>query len=218
MRTDQSIQNFFRFVLMHFYRISIHNQNSEIPRGSYIALNHPGWLDGGLALLTSSQPLRVLAKEELFGGAARWLFKAGGAIETDWKSPDRSAITEALQSIRANRTVAIFPEGTRCSGTYEWIRGGLAYAILQENRPIYPVAIFGSRLQGKSRSWIPPFRSRIDIVIGEPILYSQEFLNPYKEMRIRQIREFAERLRSDLKLHVVKSAELVGRPLLQPES
>jgi 1-acyl-sn-glycerol-3-phosphate acyltransferase len=204
------VQKFFRGLMRSVFRIKIIYEGEHPLPGSYLAFNHPGLIDGVLALLPASAPIRVLAKIELFEGPMGWLFRAGRAIETDWHSPDRSALKEMQSTIEENVSVAIFPEGTRCSGTYEWIRSGLPYSLLHVNRPIYPVAIFGSRKAGQNTSSIPRLFSKITLVVGAPLDYSEQVLTLQGEIRISQINLLAERLRQDLERFVFRAAAEYG--------
>lgn len=205
-----STQKFFRGLIRVFYRVEI-KYEAEIPKkGSYLAFNHPGLIDGVLALLPAQTPIRVLAKVELFDGKFGWLFRAGRAIETDWHSPDRSALKDMIATIEDNFSVAIFPEGTRCSGTYEWIRSGLAYSLTRKESLVYPIAIFGSRKPGKSKSYIPRPGSTITIVVGTPLSYASTASAIHGTMQISQINALAERLRQDLESFVFNSATKYG--------
>ncbi len=203
-------QKFFRGLIRTFYRVEIKYEAETPKKGSYLAFNHPGLIDGVLALLPAQTPIRVLAKVELFEGRFGWLFRAGRAIETDWHSPDRSALKEMISTVEDDYSVAIFPEGTRCSGTYEWIRAGLAYSLTRTDRLVYPVAIFGSRKPGKSRSFIPRPGSKITLIVGAPRSYTEHVAPIHQTKQISQINTLAERLRQDLESFVLNSATKYG--------
>lgn len=211
-------QKFFRVLIKTFYRIEIKYEAEKPQPGSYIAVNHPGLIDGVLALLPADEPIRVLAKVELFDGIFGWVFRAGRAIETDWHAPDRSALRDMKSTIEAGVSVAIFPEGTRCSGTYEWIRSGLAYSLTRVNRDVYPVAIFGSRLPGQSRSALPRPGRKITLVIGAPISFTNATSAIKGTNQISQINALAERLRQDLESFVFDSAIKYGLETLPRSS
>jgi 1-acyl-sn-glycerol-3-phosphate acyltransferase len=212
----QSLQNVYRTITKLLYKVEVVFEDGPPPPGSIVASNHPGLLDGLTILLTSKSPIRVMAKVEIFETFVGYFIKPAGAISTDWHSPDRSALNEVIQALDDGLNVGIFPEGTRCSGTYEWIRSGIGYVLLNRNRPIYPVAMFGSRLANKSRSWIPFPRSRIVIVIGAPIRITDEELALLDKSKISQIQSLAERLRLELRAFVAKSTQKYDLANLTP--
>jgi 1-acyl-sn-glycerol-3-phosphate acyltransferase len=121
-------------------------------------------LDPLLVALAADQPLRFLAKEELWRYApAAWLADAYGAIPVARGRGDRAAVERAVALLAAGETVAIFPEGTVRGGT--WTRGAARLA-LAAGVPLVPVRIFGSgRAVSRGRVGFP----RIRVVVGAPI-------------------------------------------------
>lgn len=198
----QTLQNIYRATTRILYDVEVIYIDGPPKPGSIVASNHPGILDGLTILLATKSPIRVMAKNEIFQTIVGYFIKPAGAIPTDWHSPDRSALQEVIGALDAGYSVGIFPEGTRCTGTYEWIRSGIGYVLLHRNVPVYPVAMFGSRLPNKKRSWIPFLRSRIVIVVGAPFAYSEDEVAVFDKFKISQIQTLAERLRLDLRSFV----------------
>lgn len=138
----------------------------RIPPGpAVVAANHESVLDPPLLALGTKQPLRFLAKEELWGHrASAWLMEALGAVPVARGREGYIAIDRAEELIRAGELVAIFPQGTVKGGT--WTRGAARLAIAT-GAPIVPVRIVGTgRALSRGRIGFP----RIRIVVGEPIL------------------------------------------------
>ena len=145
------------------YRIEI---VGRIPQGGacVVAANHESLLDPPLLALASKQPLRFLAKEELWRyRLGAWLMDALGAVPVARGREGYVAIDRAEELIRAGEPVAIFPEGTVKGGT--WSRGAARLA-LATGAPLVPVRIVGTaRALSQGRIGLP----RIRIVVGESI-------------------------------------------------
>ena len=144
------------------YRIEI---VGRVPVGPcVVAANHESYLDPPLLALASRQPLRFLAKEELWHSRSLgWLIDSLGAIPVARGREGYVAIDRAEELIGAGETVAIFPQGTVQGGT--WTRGAARLA-LATGAPLVPVRIIGTaRALSKGQIGLP----RIRIVVGEPI-------------------------------------------------
>ncbi len=133
-----------------------------------LAGNHAHNIDGPMLIGTSPRPVHFLVKKEAFVGPLDPFLRAIGQIEVDRASADRTAIAHALGVLAHGGVLGIFPEGTRGGAEFAQLRAGLAYFALRSGAPIVPVAVLGSARQGRLVSALPPLRSRIDIVYGEP--------------------------------------------------
>lgn len=144
------------------YRIEI---VGRVPPGaSVVVANHESLLDPPLLALASRQPLRFLAKRELWRyRPGAWLMDALGAVPVERGRAGYGAIERAAELIRAGEPVAIFPEGTVKGGT--WTRGAARLA-LATGATLVPVRIVGTaRALSRGRAGLP----RIRIVVGQPI-------------------------------------------------
>ena len=148
------------------YRIEI---VGRIPAGPCIvAANHESLLDPPLLALAARQPLRFLAKEELWSNrVGAWSMEAFGAVPVARGREGYLAIDRAEELLRAGETVAIFPEGTVSGGT--WTRGAARLA-LATGLPLVPARISGTaKAFSRGQFGFP----RIRIVVGEPIAIEQ---------------------------------------------
>lgn len=133
-----------------------------------LAGNHSHNVDGPMIIGTSPRPVHFLVKKEAFVGPMDPFLRAVGHVAVDRESADRTAITAALGVLERGGVLGIFPEGTRGDGDFAELRAGLAYFAVRSGAPVVPVAVLGSARSGRVISALPPLRSRIDVVFGDP--------------------------------------------------
>ncbi len=210
---EKSIQNFGRTLLKSFYEIRISGSVPVTKEPLVLIGNHSGFMDGFMLFCATQRPINVLTKTEVFNAATRPFLNSGGAIETDWKHADFKAIDDARRVLAGGKDVGIFPEGSRCKGDYAWIKDGVVLLNSTTRADFLPIFIFGTRLTGKSKSWIPPYKSLIEIVIGAPInadeIYGPDFLSSNR----KSISVAGERLRQRLQLQLVEASKNVANAL-----
>lgn len=125
-------------------------------------------LDPPLLALAAAQPIRYLAKEELWRirplGA---LIDRLGAIPVARGRDGHAALERAAELLREGATIGIFPEGSVRGGS--WIRGAARLA-LEAGVPLVPVRIVDSgKALSRGRVGLPKIR----IVVGEPVPVAQ---------------------------------------------
>ncbi|WP_433548338.1 lysophospholipid acyltransferase family protein [Streptomyces sp. CA-294286] len=134
-----------------------------------LAVNHTHGIDGPMLMGTAPRPVHFLIKKEAFVGPLDPFLRGIGQLKVDRHGVDRNAITDALGVLGDGGVLGIFPEGTRGEGDFASLRAGLAYFALRSGAPIVPVAVLGSaRRRSRLISAVPPLRSRIDVVFGDP--------------------------------------------------
>lgn len=133
-----------------------------------LAPNHSNVLDGPMLIGTSPRPVHFLVKQEAFTGPLDPFLRRIGQLPVDRTGTDRTAVTTALAVLQRGGVLGIFPEGTRGGGDFTSLRGGLAYFALRSGALIVPVACFGTTERGRVVPGLPPLRSRIDVVFGDP--------------------------------------------------
>ncbi|SFF88348.1 1-acyl-sn-glycerol-3-phosphate acyltransferase [Actinacidiphila alni] len=133
-----------------------------------LAGNHSHNIDGPMLIGISPRPLHFLVKKEAFVGPLDPFLRSIGQVAVDRESADRTAITAALGVLERGGVLGIFPEGTRGDGDFAQLRSGLAYFAVRSGAPVVPVAVLGSTVKGRAIRGLPPLRSRIDVVFGEP--------------------------------------------------
>lgn len=79
-----------------------------------VAGNHRHLLDQCLPILCIDKPIHYMAKKEYFDSfKTRWFFKLAGCISVDRKNHDEVAKEKAINILKNNHVLGIFPEGTR---------------------------------------------------------------------------------------------------------
>lgn len=135
-----------------------------------LAGNHAHNVDGPVLMGTTPRPVHFLIKQEAFRGPLGSFLHGIGQVRIDRSAVDRSAIGDALAVLKGGGVLGIFPEGTRGGGgDFASLRSGLAYFALRSGAPVVPVAVLGSADRpGRLIPGLPPLRSRIDVVYGDP--------------------------------------------------
>ncbi|MEU0657379.1 lysophospholipid acyltransferase family protein [Streptomyces albogriseolus] len=134
-----------------------------------LAVNHAHNIDGPMVMGVSPRPTHFLIKKEAFVGPLDPFLTGIGQVKVDRHSTDRTAIARALGVLERGGVLGIFPEGTRGEGDFASIRAGLAYFAVRGGAPIVPVAVLGSSDRpGRLIKALPPLRSRVDVVFGDP--------------------------------------------------
>lgn len=121
----------------------------NLPEGvSYVlATNHLGIADAPLAFYALDRwdiYIPVAEKWEQ-NPLLKWLGKYFNFIFIDRYNPDIRALRRILDVMKKDNLIAIAPEGTRSrNGTMLEGRPGVSYLATKLNRPIVPVAIWGT--------------------------------------------------------------------------
>ncbi len=151
-----------------YYRPKLINKNVIPKRGPIIfAGNHKHILDQCLVIISTNRVVHYMAKKEYFEGPFAWFFKLTGTIRVDREIHDEEAKEQALDVLKSDRALGIFPEGTR-NKTDELLlpfkRGCVSFAQ-KTNATIVPFAIKGEYKFHKSN---------LRIVFGEPFTVAQD--------------------------------------------
>jgi 1-acyl-sn-glycerol-3-phosphate acyltransferase len=134
-----------------------------------LAVNHSHIVDGPMVMGVAPRPTHFLIKKEAFVGPLDPFLRGIGQLKVDRTTTDRKAVTQALGVLENGGVLGIFPEGTRGEGDFASLRAGLAYFAVRGNAPIVPVAVLGSSERpGRLIRGLPPLRSRVDVVFGDP--------------------------------------------------
>ncbi|MFI8189088.1 lysophospholipid acyltransferase family protein [Streptomyces sp. NPDC085946] len=172
------------------------------------AVNHSHNIDGPMVMGVAPRPTHFLIKKEAFVGPLDPFLTAIGQVKVDRDTTDRTAIGRALGVLEAGGVLGIFPEGTRGEGDFAALRAGLAYFALRSGAPIVPVAVLGSsERRGRLMKGLPPLRSRVDVVFGEPF----EAGDGSGRRTRKALDEATERIQKQLTAHLEHARRQTGR-------
>lgn len=173
------------------------------------APNHSHNLDGPMVIGVAPRASHFLVKKEAFIGPVGTFMVRTGQIAVDRTSTDRTAIARALGVLENGGVLGIFPEGTRGEGDFASLRAGLAYFAVRSGAPIVPVAVLGSsERRGRLIKGLPPLRSRVDVVFGDPF----EAGDGSGRRTRKALDEATERIQKNLAAHLDHARRLTGRP------
>ncbi|MFB9639825.1 lysophospholipid acyltransferase family protein [Streptomyces spiralis] len=173
-----------------------------------LAVNHSHNIDGPMVMGVAPRPTHFLIKKEAFVGPLGPFLTGIGQLQVDRHTTDRTAITRALGVLDAGGVLGIFPEGTRGEGDFASLRAGLAYFAVRSGAPVVPVAVLGSsERRGRLIEGLPPLRSRIDVVFGDPF----DAGDGSGRRTRRALDEATERIQKQLTAHLENARRLTGR-------
>ncbi|MCE3035432.1 MULTISPECIES: lysophospholipid acyltransferase family protein [Streptomyces] len=173
-----------------------------------LAVNHSHNIDGPMVMGVAPRPTHFLIKKEAFIGPLGAFLTGIGQLKVDRTAADRAAITQALDLLAAGGVLGIFPEGTRGEGDFASLRAGLAYFAVRSGAPVVPVAVMGSSDRpGRLIKALPPVRSRVDVVFGDPF----DAGDGSGRRTRRALDEATERIQKQLTAHLENARRLTGR-------
>ena len=173
-----------------------------------LAVNHAHNIDGPMVMGVAPRPTHFLIKKEAFVGPLDPFLTGIGQVKVDRHSTDRTAIARALGVLERGGVLGIFPEGTRGEGDFASIRAGLAYFAVRGGAPIVPVAVLGSSDRpGRLIKALPPLRSRVDVVFGDPF----DAGDGSGRRTRKALDEATARIQKQLTAHLENARRLTGR-------
>ncbi|MEV0642161.1 lysophospholipid acyltransferase family protein [Streptomyces sp. NPDC050619] len=172
------------------------------------AVNHSHNIDGPMVMGVAPRPTHFLVKKEAFIGPLDPFLLGIGQVKVDRDTTDRTAIGRALGVLENGGVLGIFPEGTRGEGDFAALRAGLAYFAVRSGAPIVPIAVLGSSDKpGRLIKGLPPLRSRVDVVFGDPF----EAGDGSGRRTRKALDEATERIQKQLTAHLENARRLTGR-------
>lgn len=148
-----------KVVLGTLFKIVYHPRviNKEyIPKEGPIIVcgNHKHVFDQNLVILNTKRTMRYMAKKEYFDGKYAWFFKWVGCIPVNRQIHDTAAKEKALEILKNNGAIGIFPEGTR-NKTKEFLlpfKFGAVSMAQKTNATIVPFGITGEYTKKKDNN------------------------------------------------------------------
>jgi len=178
-----------------------------------VAFNHISALDGPVLAIEIGRRIkresRFLVAAEFFRKAFfGWILRRYDQIPIRRGEGDGSALEAALTAVKEGVLLAVAPEGTvnPDPDTLMRIRSGVARVALPSGAPVVPVGIWGTHRRWPSAgpSWGRPWRPRLVIVFGEPLLAAGNVEDD------GDVEAFRERLRAHLVRQVERARSISG--------
>jgi 1-acyl-sn-glycerol-3-phosphate acyltransferase len=157
-------------------RIRVHGTENVRPEQSYVYMaNHASLIDTPALFAYLPHQFKIMAKKQLFYvpfmGWHLWTSGHFPIDQSDGRKTARS-LRRVIEGVRAGKSLAVFPEGTRTSdGRLQEFKAGAFKIAMRAGVPIVPVTIRGT-FQLLPRTTLAPRPGRVDVFIGEPIATS----------------------------------------------
>ena len=192
-----------------FWRLEIRGRENVPTDGPFVlAPVHRSNIDFLLASAVTKRRMRFMGKDSLW--KYEWLGKiwtALGAYRVRRGTPDREALRQTVDAIKAGEPAVIFPEGTRQSGpVVETLFDGAAYVAAKTGVPIIPMGIGNSEAaMPKGSKMLKPVK--IVVTIGKPI---EVRLTPEGRVPRSAVRETTDELKAEIQRLYDQAQELAG--------
>ena len=110
----QYLTPLMRILFRIYYNPKIINKEVIPKKGPIIIVgNHKHIYDQCLTIMATKRIIHYMAKKEYFDGRLSWFFKLVGCIPVNRQIKDTNATNQALEILRNNGAIGLFPEGTR---------------------------------------------------------------------------------------------------------
>jgi 1-acyl-sn-glycerol-3-phosphate acyltransferase len=154
-------------------RIRVHGVSNVEPNTSYVYMaNHSSLIDTPALFAYLPHQFKIMAKKELFYVPFMgWHLWTSGNFPVDRGDARKTArsIRAVIDGVRAGKSLAGFPEGTRTpNGRLQEFKPGMFKIALRAGVPIVPVTIRGA-FALLPKTTLAPRPGRVDVFIGRPI-------------------------------------------------
>ena len=158
-------------LIRFLYRIEIRGAENEVSEGPVlVCINHTALTDVFVTAVCLHRQLHFMAKAELFKiPVLRSLIGALGAFPVKRGTGDVHAIKKTLSILGEGKTVAMFPQGTRCPGVHPSEtepKSGAGLIAYRSQCTVQPIGISTKRRK------LGMFRRTV-VTIGRPIPFEE---------------------------------------------
>ena len=174
-----------KFILGPIFKIYYNPRiiNKEyIPKSGPLLIvgNHKHLYDQCLTIISTKRGIHYMAKREYFDNKkTKWFFKAAGCISVDRSKKDNDAVNAALDILKDNGAIGLFPEGTR-NKTNEFLlpfKFGTVSMAKKTDAYIVPFGITGDykfRSKNLTIRYGKPFKiGNMDLEKANELLYNK---------------------------------------------
>jgi len=134
-------------LLKIFWRMEVIGTENVPERGGVIiASNHVSYLDPAVLVASLNRKIYFITKKEVFKNTfISFILKNMNALSVDRENVDILAFKKAINILREEKVLGIFPEGTRSSnGELQELKLGAIKIAMKTGIPILPVGIIGT--------------------------------------------------------------------------
>ena len=135
-----------RILFRIYYNPKIINKKAIPKKGPILIVgNHKHVYDQCLTIMATHRPIHYMAKKEYFDGKMAWFFRLVGCISVNRSIKDTNATNQALEILKNDGAVGLFPEGTR-NKTKEFLlpfKFGTVSMAKKTNATIIPFGLTG---------------------------------------------------------------------------
>jgi len=156
-----------------FARIHVYGTENVKADQNYVYMaNHSSLIDTPALFAYLPHQFRIMAKKELFYiPFMGWHLWSAGNFPIDRSDPRKTAhsLRRVIDGVRAGKSLAVFPEGTRTpDGRLQEFKHGAFKIAVRAGVPIVPVSIRGT-FKLLPKTTLAPRPGRVDVIIGTPI-------------------------------------------------
>jgi 1-acyl-sn-glycerol-3-phosphate acyltransferase len=156
-----------------FARIHVYGTENVRADKNYVYMaNHSSLIDIPALFAYLPYQFRIMAKKELFYVPFMgWHLWTAGNFPIDRSDPRKTAksLRGVIEGVRAGKSLAVFPEGTRTpDGQLQEFKQGAFKIAVRAGVPIVPVSIRGT-FKLLPKTTLAPRPGRVDVIIGKPI-------------------------------------------------
>jgi 1-acyl-sn-glycerol-3-phosphate acyltransferase len=155
-----------------FFKTRIVGVNNIPKRGAYLLVsNHVSYFDPPLISGTTPTPLYFFGRKSLLKNAWFWvLHRALNVIPVDLEGNNVGAIKAAIRTLKEDKPLVVFPEGTRSEdGKLKQGQSGAGFIACTAGVPVVPVRVFGTYEALDRATTKPKWGMPLTVVVGKPI-------------------------------------------------
>ncbi len=208
-----SINTVGRLLFMMFSRTQV-NGRANIPRsgGAIFAANHVDTMDIALMAVLSGRGVEVLGGDDVpFPPIYQAVIDFYGYISLKRGRVDRTALSQAIEVLKAGQVVGIFPEGSVWESNSFQFRQGVAWLSLKTGAPVIPMGFGGTR--GAVPRVFRLERPRFVMNIGAPIYPARD-----ADLDARARKQHLDALTQKIGEQIIALIPPEDRVTVQPES
>ena len=159
-------------LLKIFWRMEIIGiENLPESGGLIIASNHVSYLDPAVLVASLNRKIYFITKKEVFKNTfVSFILKNLNAFSVNRENVDILAFKKAINILREEKVLGIFPEGTRSlNGELQELKLGVVKIAMKTGVPILPVGIIGTyEIYPQGKKFPTLFKYKIIVHYGIP--------------------------------------------------